>query len=66
MRSEQEIYALIEKVAQGDPNIRAVLLNGSRANEKIKPDQYQDYDLVFLVTSLHPFSENPDWINVFG
>ena len=66
MRSEQEIYALIEKVAQGDPNIRAVLLNGSRANEKIKPDQYQDYDLVFLVTSLHPFSENPDWINLFG
>lgn len=66
MRSEQEIFALIEKVTQGDPNIRAVLLNGSRVNEKIKPDQYQDYDLVFLVTSLHPFSENPDWINVFG
>ena len=34
MRSEQEMLDLILNFAKNDENIRAVLLNGSRANPK--------------------------------
>jgi len=33
MRSEKEIYQLILSVAKKDERIRAVVLNGSRAND---------------------------------
>lgn len=66
MRSAQEIFDLIDKVAREDPGIRAVLLNGSRANTKIRNDKYQDYDLVFLVADIEGYVNNPEWVNVFG
>lgn len=66
MRSEQEILSLIKSIATNDPRIRAVLVNGSRANDKIIPDEYQDFDIVFLVNDLASFDADPDWIDVFG
>ena len=36
MRSEQEMYDLILDIAKTDERIRAVYMNGSRANPKIK------------------------------
>ncbi len=66
MRSEQEILSLIKDIAGSDPRIRAVLLNGSRANDKIIPDPYQDFDIVFLVNDLTSFEADPDWVDVFG
>ncbi|KAA3635622.1 MAG: aminoglycoside adenylyltransferase, partial [Bacteroidetes bacterium] len=66
MRTEQEILSLIQSIASNDPRIRAVLLNGSRANDKITPDAFQDFDIVFLVNDLTSFEADPDWINVFG
>ena len=38
MRSEKEMYDLILGYANADENIRAVILNGSRANPNRKPD----------------------------
>lgn len=35
-------------IAKSDENIRGVVLYGSRANEEIPPDQYQDYDVIFI------------------
>ena len=37
MRSEKEMYDLILGYANADENIRAVILNGSRANPNRKP-----------------------------
>ena len=66
MRSSDEIKRLVLNIAERDDRIRAVLLNGSRANTKIQPDKYQDFDLVFLVNHFHDFVSDRDWIEVFG
>lgn len=66
MRTEQEMMALIRSVAQGDERIRAVYMNGSRANPAVRRDRYQDYDVVYVVTELASFQRMPGWIDVFG
>lgn len=38
----------IMDIAKEDENIRGVLLYGSRANKEIIPDQYQDYDIIYI------------------
>lgn len=66
MRSEQEILELILDIAKGDERIRAVILNGSRANPKAPRDIFQDFDVVYIVTDVLPFKRNPVWIERFG
>lgn len=66
MRSENEIFDLILSVAQADERVRAVYLNGSRANPNVPKDIYQDYDIVYVVTETRSFLGNKDWISVFG
>ena len=48
MRSEKEMYDLILGYANADENIRAVILNGSRANPNRKPDPFNDFDAILL------------------
>jgi aminoglycoside 6-adenylyltransferase len=48
MRDENEIKNQIIQFALKDNRIRAVLLNGSRANPTIIPDKYQNFDLLFV------------------
>ena len=66
MRSEEEMYALILCVAAEDARVRAVLLNGSRADPNAVRDGLQDYDVVYVVTETAPFLSAPEWIAVFG
>lgn len=66
MRTEKEMFDLILGIAKADERIRAVYMNGSRANPDIEKDEYQDYDIVFVVTGTRPFIENKAWINCFG
>ncbi|MBI5806726.1 aminoglycoside 6-adenylyltransferase [candidate division TA06 bacterium] len=66
MRTEKEILDLILNTANEDDRIRAVILNGSRANPNALKDIFQDYDIVYLVTDVMPFRRNYDWIKRFG
>jgi aminoglycoside 6-adenylyltransferase len=66
MRTQQEMFNLIIHTAQRDPRIRAVIMNGSRANPNAPGDIFQDYDIVYVVTDLPSFKSDPGWINVFG
>lgn len=66
MRSEREIKKLILDTATKDDRIRAVLLNGSRANPNIEPDKFQDFDIVFIVNRFKSFIGEHNWTNVFG
>ena len=45
-------------IAREDPNIRAVLLNGSRACGEA--DAYSDYDIVFATVSNEPYLAGGD------
>jgi aminoglycoside 6-adenylyltransferase len=64
---------LILGVARNDARVRAVFLNGSRTNANAPKDQFQDYDIVYLVTEMDSFIKdrrrNPyprRWIDIFG
>jgi aminoglycoside 6-adenylyltransferase len=66
MRNEVEMQELIINTAKSDDRIRAVLLNGSRANKKVSVDKYQDFDIVYFVYDIESFTSNHNWTNVFG
>src|SRR5688572_13012461 len=66
MRSEQEMFELIINTAKNEERIRAVIMNGSRANPNAPRDIFQDFDIVYLVTEVAPFKDDPTWINRFG
>lgn len=66
MRSKQEMLDLIIGTADQDDRIRAVILNGSRANPNAPRDPFQDFDVVYLVQNVAPFWHNLDWIERFG
>lgn len=65
-RSEKQMMNLIEQVALNNPLVRVVLLEGSRSNPTIKKDIFQDYDIVYGVSTMAPFLSDPSWIDVFG
>ena len=66
MRSEQEMLELILRFARDHDDIRAVIMNGSRANPNIPRDPFQDYDIDCLVRSVAPFRNNPEIVRYFG
>ena len=65
MRTEQEIMELILGFAKADERIRAVSMEGSRANPTAPKDQYQDYDITFYVTDITPFYNNPKLVEEY-
>ena len=66
MRTEQEMYNLILGFARDDERVRAVFLNGSRANPDVPKDKYRDYDIVYVVRGFESFKADHSWIDVFG
>lgn len=52
--------------AENDARVRAVLLNGSRANPNIKSDPYQDFDLLFIVNDIESFIADKTWTSFLG
>ena len=66
MRSEQEMLDLILGVARQDERIRAVWMNGSRANPRAPRDIFQDYDIAYLVDDMSSFLKDHSWVDVFG
>lgn len=56
----------IIQLAKNDDRIRAVLLNGSRANPNVKPDVFQDFDLTFFVNDYNSFLMDRSWISQLG
>lgn len=66
MRTEKEIMDLILSVARADERIRAVSMEGSRADPTVVKDKYQDFDISFYVTDVKSFIDNRSWISKFG
>ncbi len=66
MRKESEMMELIMKKAREDDRIRAVAMDGSRANKNAVHDQYSDFDIVYFVTDVREFTKDKSWVNYFG
>jgi aminoglycoside 6-adenylyltransferase len=56
----------IIEFAKQNEIIQAALLNGSRVSPSAIPDEYQDYDVIYVVDSVKPFVEDEGWIDTFG
>jgi aminoglycoside 6-adenylyltransferase len=66
MRTEQQMLDVILSTARADERVRAVIMNGSRANPNAPRDFFQDFDIVYVVTDVASFLATPDWIDCFG
>ncbi|MDQ8935841.1 aminoglycoside 6-adenylyltransferase [Acinetobacter rudis] len=66
MKSNRDIEQIIKHTVNTDPMMRAAILNGSRANKNIIPDQYQDFDVAIFVTDLEAVKASKFWIALFG
>lgn len=66
MRSSTDMYELILHIAQNNNHVKVVCENGSRVNKRVKADQYQDYDIVFIVDDFHSAIKDLNWIEQFG
>ncbi|KON89931.1 aminoglycoside adenylyltransferase [Sporosarcina globispora] len=65
-RTESDMMNLILTTAKEDERVRAVILNGSRANPNVKKDVFQDYDIVYVVREIESFTCDHSWVDVFG
>lgn len=65
-RTTSQMMTLIRNVALHRHEVQAVILEGSKANDIQPVDDFQDFDLLFLVDQIQPFLSDPDWIDVFG
>lgn len=59
MRTDNDIYRAIQDYVRADDNIRAAILNGSRANKQVAADKYQDFDIVFFVRDIDTAKISP-------
>jgi aminoglycoside 6-adenylyltransferase len=66
VRNEHEMLNLILSFANCDDNIRAVVMNGSRANPNAPKDLFQDFDIACLVNDLAPYVRNKNIPPYFG
>lgn len=57
---------LILHVARSNARIRAVIQDGSRSNPSVSGDIFQDFDIIYIVKSIRPFTRDHRWVDVFG
>ena len=65
MRAETEMLDLILQTAK-TLQVKAVALSGSRTNPKAPKDEFQDYDVVYVVDDLDNLTSNLSWLDHFG
>ena len=65
MRTETEILDVILQTAK-TVQVKAVAMSGSRACPKAPKDEFQDYDVVYIVEDLDNLTSDLSWLNQFG
>jgi aminoglycoside 6-adenylyltransferase len=66
MRSEAQMMDLILSFAKNDPRVRVVGMEGSRTNVNVPKDEFQDYDITYVVTDMESFKKDDKWLDYFG
>ena len=65
MRTETKILDLILQTAK-TLQVKAVAMSGSRACPKAPKDEFQDYDIVYIVDNFDSLTSDLSWLNQFG
>jgi aminoglycoside 6-adenylyltransferase len=64
-RSQEQMLRLISQTAKSI-QVEAVAMSGSRTNPKAPKDEFQDYDVVYVVDDLDILTSNLAWLDQFG
>ena len=65
MRTDPEMLNLILHTAK-TLQVEAVAMSGSQTNPKAPKDEFQDYDVVYVVDDLDTLTSNLAWLDQFG
>ena len=65
MRTEKEMMELIVQTAE-TLQVEAVALSGSRTTPDSPKDEFQDYDVVYIVENLENLLSDLSWLDQFG
>ena len=65
MRTDHEILDLILQIAK-KLQVDAEALSGSRTNQKVQTDEFQDYDVVYVVDDIDNLTSDLSWLDQFG
>ena len=65
MRAETEMLDLILQTAK-TIQVEAVVMSGSRTNPNASTDEFQDYDVVYVVDDLDNLTSDLSWLDLFG
>ena len=65
MRTEAEMLDVILKTAE-TLQVEAVAMSGSRTNQKTSKDEFQDYDVVYVVDDFDNLMSDLSWLDYFG
>ena len=65
MRTEAEMLDVILKTAE-TLQVEAVTMSGSRTNQKTSKDEFQDYDVVYVVDDFDNLMSDLSWLDYFG
>ena len=65
MRTDKEILGLILKTAE-TLEVNAVAISGSRTDTKAPKDEFQDYDVVYVVDDIDNLTSDLSWLDQFG
>ena len=64
-RSQEQMLRLISQTAKSI-QVEAVALSGSRTDTKAPKDEFQDYDVVYVVEDLDNLTSDLSWLDRFG
>ena len=65
MRTDTEMMNLILQIAD-TLEVEAIALSGSRTNPQVPKDEFQDYDVVYIVENLNDLLNDLSWLDQFG
>ena len=65
MRAETEMLDLILQTAK-TIQVEAVVMSGSRTNQNAPKDEFQDYDVVYVVDDFDNLTSDLSWLDYFG
>ena len=65
MRTDTEMINLILQIAD-TLEVEAIALSGSRTNPQATKDEFQDYDVVYIVENLNDLLSDLSWLDQFG
>jgi predicted nucleotidyltransferase len=59
--TDKQVFEIILSLAEKEEYIRAVLLEGSRANPNTVPDRWQDFDIAYVTAANAPYIDGT-WV----